>query len=51
MSTCLYLDVVDNWNINVTGLSRGGLHQNKTGTGKPAVNFIRKLKVLKDNDR
>ena len=38
----LKLDIVDNSNINVTGLNRGGLHLNKTGKGKLAVNFILK---------
>ena len=43
----LKLDIVDNSNINVTGLNRGGLHLNKTGTGKLAVNFIKKIKSFK----
>ena len=30
----LKLDVVENLNINVTGLNRAGLHLNKTGTVK-----------------
>ena len=47
----LKLDMVDNSNINVTGLNGGGLHLNKTGTGKLAVNFIKKIKALKGNDR
>ena len=34
------LDTVDNSNINVPGLNRGGLHLNKKGTGKMTVNFI-----------
>ena len=38
--SALQLDIVDNSNINITGLNRGGLHLNKTGTGKLAVNFI-----------
>ena len=41
------LDIVDNSNINVTGLNRGGLHLTKTGTGKLAVNFIKKIKSFK----
>ena len=47
----LKLDMVGNSNINVTGLNGGGLHLNKTGTGKLAVNFIKKIKALKGNDR
>ena len=47
----LKLDMVDNSNINVTGLNGGGLYLNKTGTGKLAVNFIKKIKALKGNDR
>ena len=43
----LQSNIVDNSNINVTGLNRGGLHLNKTGTGKLAVNFIKKIKSLK----
>ena len=45
--SALQLDIVDNSNINVTGLNRGGLHLNKTGTGKLAVNFIKKIKSFK----
>ena len=40
--SALQLDIVDNSNINMTGLNRGGLHLNETGTGKLAVNFILK---------
>ena len=47
----LKLDMVDNSNINVTSLNGGGLYLNKTGTGKLAVNFIKKIKTLKGNDR
>ena len=47
----LKLDMVDNSNINVTSLNGGGLYLNKTGTGKLAVNFIKKIKALKGNDR
>ena len=36
----LQLDIFDNSNINVTGLNRGGLHLNETGTGKLTLNFI-----------
>ena len=43
----LQLDIVDNASINVTSLNRGGLHLNKTGTGKLAVNFIRKIESFK----
>ena len=43
----LQLDIVDNLNINVTDLNRGGLHLNETGTGKLAVNFIKKIKSFK----
>ena len=45
--SALKLDIVDNSNINVTGLNRGGLHLNKTGTGKLAVNFILKIERFK----
>ena len=45
--SALQLDIVDNSNINVTGLNRGGLHLNKTGMGKLAVNFIKKIKGFK----
>ena len=45
--SALQLYIVDNSNINVTGLNRGGLHLNKTGTGKLAVNFIKKIKSFK----
>ena len=49
--SALQLGIVDNSNINVTGLNRGGLHLNEKGTGKLAVNFIKKLEVLKGDDR
>ena len=39
----LQLDIVDNSNINVTGLKRGELQLNKIVTGKLAVNFIKKI--------
>ena len=45
--SALKLDIVDNANINVTSLNCGGLHLNKTGTGKLAVNFIKKIKSFK----
>ena len=45
--SALQLDIVDKANINVTSLNRGGLHLNKTGTGKLAVNFIKKIKSFK----
>ena len=45
--SALQLDIVDNANINITSLNRGGLHLNKTGTGKLAVNFIKKIKSFK----
>ena len=38
--SALQSDIFDNSNVNVTGLNRGGLHLNKTGTRKLAVNFI-----------
>ena len=38
--SALQLDIVDNSNINMTGLNHGGLYLNETGTGKLAVNFI-----------
>ena len=45
--SALQLDIVDNSNINVTGLNRGGLHLNETSMGKLAVNFIKKNKSFK----
>ena len=48
--SALQLDIVDNSNIDVTGLNRGGLHLNETRTDEVAVNFIKKFKVLKDDD-
>ena len=45
--SALKLDIADNSNINVTGLNLGGLHLNKTGTGKLAVSFIKKIKRFK----
>ena len=47
----LQLDIVDNSNINATGLNRGRLHLNKTDTGKLAVSFIKKIKIFKGNDK
>ena len=52
--SALQLDIVDNSNIDVTRLNRGGLHLNETGAGKLAENFINKnkvAKVLKGDDR
>ena len=37
---CALQSNIDNSNINVTGLNRGGFHLNKIGTGKLAVDFI-----------
>ena len=45
--SALQLDIVDNSNINVTGLNCGRLHLNKTDTGKLAVSFIKKVKIFK----
>ena len=45
--SALQLGIVENSNINVTGLNRGGLHLNETGTGKLAINFIKKIKSFK----
>ena len=45
--SALQSDIFDNSNINVTGLNRGGL-LNKTGTGKLAINFIKKNKSLEE---
>ena len=42
--SALQLDIDDNSNINVPGLNRGRLHQNETGTGRLAVNFVKKNK-------
>ena len=41
--SALQLDIVDNSNINVTGLNRSGLHVNETGTGKLTVSFIKQI--------
>ena len=49
--SALQLDIVDNSNIIVTVLNPGGLHLNETGMGKLAVNFIKKLKVSKGDDK
>ena len=43
----LQFDIVDNSNINVTGLNRGGLYLNRTGMGKLAVNFNKEIKSYK----
>ena len=43
--SALQLNIVDNSNIIVTGLNRGGLHLNETGMGKLAVNFILKIRL------
>ena len=45
--SALQFDIVGNSNINVTSLNHGGLHLNKTGTGKLTVNFIKKIKSFK----
>ena len=45
--SALQLNLVDNWHIDVTDLNRGGLHLHNTGTGKLAVNFIKKIKSFK----
>ena len=42
----LNLDVVDNRNIGGNCLSNSGLYLNSTGYGKPAINFIKKMKTL-----
>ena len=48
----LLLDIVDNWNNNITGINHDGLHLNETGMGKLAVKLKRIIiKVLKDDDR
>ena len=49
--SALQLDIVDNSNIIVTVLNPDGLHLNETGMGKLAVNFIKKLKVSKGDDK
>ena len=43
--SALQLNIVDNSNIIVTGLNRGGLHLNETGMGKLAVHFILKIRL------
>ena len=49
--SALQLDIVDSSNIFVTVLNPGGLYLNETSTGKLAVNFIKKLKVSKGDDK
>ena len=43
----LQLDIIGNSNINNAGLSRGGLHLNRPGLGKLAINLIKKTKSFK----
>ena len=45
--SALQFDIVDNSNINVTGLNRGGLYLNRTCMGKLAVNFNKEIKSYK----
>ena len=42
----LQTDTIDNSNIDLLYLGRKGLHMTPHGTGKLAVNIIRKLKCL-----
>ena len=43
----LQLDIIHNSNISNTGLSRRGLHLNSYGSGKLAINIIKKIKSFK----
>ena len=47
----LQLDIVDNSNINVTGLNHSGLHLMKQVRVNWQSISLKKLKVLKGNDR
>ena len=40
----LKMDIIDNGNITLDELNKGGLHLNPRGLGKLAINFIRKIK-------
>ena len=42
----LQMDVIDNGNITLDELNKGGLHLNLRGLGKLAINFIRRTKNL-----
>ena len=43
---CLQVDVIDNGNLTSNELNKGELHVNLGGLGKPAVNFIRRIKKI-----
>ena len=43
----LQLDIIDNSNISIAGLSRGGLHFKSQDLGTLAINFIKKIKSSK----
>ena len=43
---CLQMDVIDNGNLTSNELNKGELHVNLGGLGKPAVNFIRRIKKI-----
>ena len=45
----LNIDIVDNRNIGGNCLTNSGLHLNRTGYGKLAINFIKKMKTLSRN--
>ena len=40
----LQMDIIDNGNITSNELNKEGLHLNPRGLGKPAINFIRRIK-------
>ena len=40
----LQMDIIGNGNITSNELNKGGLHLNPRGLGKPATNFIRRIK-------
>ena len=42
----LQMDVIDNGNITLDELNKGGLHLNLRGLGKLAINFIRRIKKI-----
>ena len=46
----LHLDIVDNSNTDKENLGKKGLHLNLRGSGKLAINFIKKIKSLQKND-
>ena len=42
----LQMDIIDNGKITSNELNKGGLYLNPRGSGKLAINFIRRIKSL-----